>query len=233
MIPGAIAVAAVAVWGGLCAADQRALGARQFHQPIVAAVGAGWILGAADRGLLIGLWMQLVWAVPLPLGGRLLPDTGSAAVAATVLAVLVPGPVGLLAALLLGLLVARVTIPWERALREANERRESRALDGSWGDLRRGILLGVLGPVLRGVLLALSACLIGALAASSLGSVEVVTIGRLAALQPAVIGGAACVGLAVLLLHFQSEVGRTGMRWIAGGALLGAAARLLGLVGSQ
>lgn len=231
MIPDAVAAGAVAVWGGLCAADQRSLGGRQIHQPIVAAAAAGLILGAPDRGLLVGLWMQLVWAVPLPLGGRLLPDTGSAAVAATVVAAAVAGPAGLFAALLFGLLVARVTIPWERALREANDRREMSVLSAPGGGLGRTVLLGAAGPFLRGLLLTLSAVPFAVVAAHYLNPSGVQRVGVFDGLQQGLIGGAACLGLAALLLHFRSHSGASGLRWIAGGALLGAAGRLLGLLG--
>lgn len=228
MTPGAIDAAALAVWGGLCSADQRALGARQIHQPIVAGVVAGWILGDVDRGLLVGLWLQLVWAVPLPFGGRLLPDSGSAAVAAVIMASLVAGPAGLLAALLFGLLVARLSIPWERALREANERRERAAFSGPGGNLGRAVALGVAGPFLRGVCLSLVAVPAAVPVALCLRSIGPVGAGHLAALQQGLLGGAAVMGLALLLLHFRSEVTGSRMRWIVGGLLLGAAVRLLG-----
>jgi mannose/fructose/N-acetylgalactosamine-specific phosphotransferase system component IIC len=231
MSQGAIAVAAVAAWGGVCAADQRALGARQFHQPIVAATAAGWILGAADRGLLVGLWLQLVWPVLLPLGGRILPDTGSAAVAAVLVATQIPGPTGLLAALLLGLLVARLTVPWEHALRDANERREQRALAQGGAGLGRAVALGVAGPFLRGALLAVLAFATARLAAPLLTSPDLAVLARPEAMQRGLIGGAACVGIVALLGHFRSEAGRTGVVWIACGALLGVAARALGFLG--
>jgi hypothetical protein len=179
-----IAILGLLLWAGICAADQRALGARQLHQPIVAAAGAGILLHAPERALLVGLWFQLVWVAPMPIGGVLLADTGSAAIAATIVAVAVAGPAGLGAALLVGLVVGSLSIPWERALRAGNGRIERDALgldrpgggqigigsrvaasgstfgvsggirDRSGRALDRAIIRGIAGPFMRGVLCA-------------------------------------------------------------------------------
>jgi hypothetical protein len=186
-----VALVAVLLWAGLCAADQRALGARQIHQPLVAAVGAGLILHAPERALWIGIWFQLVWAAPMPIGGVILPDTGSAAIAAAVIAAIVPGEIGIGIALATGLLIGCGSIPWERALRDRNASREAAALElqndarGSAGgggpaaaprgesggrvasgaparpSLGGAILLGIAGPFARGAASAAGAMILG------------------------------------------------------------------------
>ena len=215
----------VLFWSGLCAADQRAIASRQLHQPIVAAVVAGWILGEPGRGLLVGLWMQLVWATPMPIGGSVLPDMGSAAVAAAVIACAVPGGVGLLVALLVGLLLAAATIPWERALRAANGAREDEALACSPVRLTGAIALGVLGPFLRGVICVAIAVLLARAVAPWVGRLPQAEISD--ALTKALVGGAAAVGLANLLAGAQKEGGARWYGWVAGGLLIGAGGRLL------
>jgi hypothetical protein len=191
--PAPLAAVGLLIWAGLCAADQRALGSRQLHQPIVAAAGAGLLLHAPERALLVGLWLQLVWVAPMPIGGVLLPDTGSASIAATIVAVLLPGPVGLGIALVVGMTAGILSIPWERALRAGNARREAAALTPgssgigsgptgvdpsearsspahSAGIPRRGrpalalaMLHGIAGPFARGLLIAGIALLLGSI----------------------------------------------------------------------
>lgn len=219
-----LAGAALLAWSALCAADQRALGGRQLHQPLVAAVVAGVLLGDVERALLIGLWFQLVWALLLPVGGVILPDTGSAAVAATILAVRVPGAAGLGAGILGGLAVGAASVPWERALREGNARREARALEtGRFGG---PVLHGILGTALRGALFA--GLVVGA-------SVPLRALGLRLPRSPeaerliatALFGGAVLTGLARLTSHASIELGVRGWGWILLGVCGGLFARLL------
>ncbi len=213
------------VWAGLCAADQRAIGSRQIHQPLVAAVVAGWILGAPDRGLLVGLWLQLVWPAPMPIGGALLPDTGSVAVAAAILATAVPGGEGFLIAILFGLLIAWLSIPWERRLRTINARVEERILAGEGADLDRAILGGVAGPFFRGVACAALALMISVAAGRWIEPLPATHVSG--SLTASLIGGAGTLGLSGLLARVQTETGRTWFSWTAGGLIAGAAGRLL------
>lgn len=212
------------LWAGLCAADQRAIASRQIHQPLVAAVIAGWLLGAPDRGLLVGMWFQLVWPAPMPIGGSMIPDTGSVAVAATILAVAMPGGEGLLLAILVGLLVAWISIPWERRLRAANERTEMRVLARECRGLGRAIAGGVAGPFLRGVGCALFALVAAAIVRQSTGARAPAPSSG--ALTIALLGGAAVVGLSGLLARIQTEAGRRWLPWTAAGLAIGAAGRL-------
>jgi mannose/fructose/N-acetylgalactosamine-specific phosphotransferase system component IIC len=212
-------------WAGLCAADQRAIGSRQIHQPLVAAVVAGWILGAPDRGLLVGLWLQLVWPAPMPVGGALLPDTGSVAVAAAVLAAAIPGGEGLLIAILFGLLIAWISIPWERGLRTANGRVEEQVLAQDGTGLGRAILGGIAGPFLRGAVCAALA-IAAALAAGRW--IQPLPPARMSgSLTASLIGGAGTLGLSGLLARVQTETGRSWFSWTVAGLVAGGVGRLL------
>jgi hypothetical protein len=249
-----VVILAILLWAGLCAADQRALGGRQLHQPIVAAAGAGLILHAPERALLVGMWLQFVWVAPMPIGGAILPDTGSAAIAAVLVAAAVPGPLGIGAAIVVGLLIGAMSIPWERALREANGRREEGALEadraGAAGtgesppcqtaggaaasrsgasNLNLAIALGVAGPFARGVMCAGAAMAVGLALASAAGATP---MGRdfangSAAFERALLGGAACFGLAGLLLCIRPQKSRVGAAWVLAGVLIGLAGGLL------
>jgi hypothetical protein len=172
----------------------------------------------------VGLWLQLVWMVLLPVGGALLPDVGSAAVAAAVLAALLPGPPGIAVALAVALAVARGSIPWERALRTANAGRERRALET--GRLAGAIAHGAGGPALRGAVCAASAVL----AARALSPLPLFASGGWylrAEWLPILLSGAMAVAVARILRHVVAENGRGGWGWLALGAGAGFAARWL------
>jgi len=219
----------VSLWAGLCAADQRALGGRLIHQPLVAAVGTGLLLGCPERALLIGLWFQLVWIAPMPVGGVLVPDSGSASVAAAILAAFFPGETGFVMALVLGLAVARLSIPWERRAREANERREQGALGGAVRSLRRGVLLGVAAPLLRGFSIALLLLIAswwgsrwlagGSAIAAALDSIH-------PPLSLALLVGAGACGLFTLYERVAPELGSRKSIYLGFGLILGVALRL-------
>jgi hypothetical protein len=217
-----LAAATLLAWSALCAADQRALGGRQLHQPLVAAVVAGALLGDVERGLLLGLWFQLVWILLLPVGGVILPDTASAAVAAAILAARVPGVLGLGAGIVGGLAIGAASVPWEHALRRGNARREARALES--GRFGGAILHGLLGPAARGALcagLALGAAVpLRALAPRLSSSTETEV-----ALASALFGGAALTGLTRVAWHTSTELGGRGWAWILLGFCGGLAAR--------
>jgi len=220
----------IAIWGGLCSADQRSLGGRQIHQPIVAAVGAGLLLGAPIPALLVGLWLQLVWPVTMPVGGRLLPDTGAAGAAGGATAALIAGPLGVIAGILLGLLLGFASIPWERRLRERNAAMEEAALERRGGKgLGRAVARGIAGPFSRGALCALFAGTAGSLLSPRLADpVTLAALGPWIGTAPgSLIGGAACVGLATLLHRARAESGTGSVRWVAGGFLGGLLAWLL------
>lgn len=227
MIPSLPGLVLTALWAGLSSADQRALGGRQIHQPVVAAVIAGVILGSPERALLVGLWFQLVWIAPTPVGGRILPDTGATAVSAAVIAASVPGGLGLMAALVVGLLVAAVSIPWERALRKGNERREERALASQDPRLlRRAILSGITGPFLRGALCAGAAGAI-ALALRDWPAAPFRGPGETIIRTPILLLAAALIAAMTLLPRVRQESGRSVFAWVVCGLLLGLGGRLL------
>lgn len=232
MSPGIPVLVALAAWGALCSANQRAIGGLQLHQPIVAAVGAGLLLGDPGRGLLVGLWLQLVWFAPLPVGGVLLPDSGAAAVSGAALAILLPGGGGYALALLLALGIARLSIPSERFLRERNGERQAAALAaGDRAGLAGAIGIGIAGPAARGVAaVALTIAVAAGLAAA--GVADGSTVWALpGGSERAWIGGAGAVGLAGLLLRFRSEAGRGAGALVAAGILFGLIARFLTIGG--
>ncbi|MFB3909206.1 MAG: PTS sugar transporter subunit IIC [Candidatus Eisenbacteria bacterium] len=221
--PGAFGLVLAILWGGLCSADQRALGARQLHQPLVAASVAGLLLGDPLRGALAGIWLQLVWPAPLPVGGALLPDTGTAAVAAVIVASLLPGDLGWTVALVAGLAVGALGVAWEAQLREANGRREERALraGGGWGGAIAG---GVAGAFTRGVA--------GATLALALGWILRRAVPWPAATHPwlvwSLLAAASTLAVASLLPRVRTELaGRGSYLWLGAGLAIGATGRIL------
>lgn len=62
-----------------------------ISQPIVAAPFAGWLLGDAAAGLVIGALLELIWVLDLPVGTFVPADSTVAAVSATAIAALGSG----------------------------------------------------------------------------------------------------------------------------------------------
>ncbi len=215
----------VLLWSGLCSADQRAVASRQIHQPLVASVVTGLILGSPEAALPVGLWLQLVWPAPMPIGGALLPETGSAAVVATLISLSLPGGIGFAIALLVGLVIAWLTIPWERRLRYANGVREERAFASGGSGLTRAVAMGVAGAFSRGLVLAAAGLILARTLPRWIPPADPHPAFGL--LTGSLIGGACTLGLASLLARVQRETGRTWASWVLAGLAIGAAGRFL------
>jgi mannose/fructose/N-acetylgalactosamine-specific phosphotransferase system component IIC len=83
-----LAITGVALVGGLIGLDRTAAGQFMVSQPIVAAPLAGWLLGDATAGLIIGAMLELIWVLDMPVGGFVPADTTVGAVTATAVAAL-------------------------------------------------------------------------------------------------------------------------------------------------
>ena len=79
MLSEALGIGAVA---GLLLCDEKAAGETMISQPIVAGPLAGLILGDIMTGLVIGVFLQLVWINLLPVGAVLPPNATIASVVA-------------------------------------------------------------------------------------------------------------------------------------------------------
>ena len=83
-----LAIAGVALVGGIIGLDRTAAGQFMISQPIVAAPLAGWLLGDATAGLIIGAMLELIWVLDMPVGGFVPADATVSAVTATAVAAL-------------------------------------------------------------------------------------------------------------------------------------------------
>ena len=75
---------AISLWGGVVALDTAAAFQIMISQPLVACSVAGLILGNLPLGLMIGIFLQLLWMAEIPAGAAFTPESnvGSAAAAA-------------------------------------------------------------------------------------------------------------------------------------------------------
>jgi len=78
----------VALAGGIIGLDRTAAGQFMFSQPIVAGPLTGWMLGDATTGLIIGIVLELIWVMDIPVGTFVPADSTILAVWATAVAVL-------------------------------------------------------------------------------------------------------------------------------------------------
>lgn len=105
---GGAVVPALLGWGTLVGLDLVSFPQGLLSRPLVAATGAGLLLGDLEAGLRVGLVLELFALDVLPIGASRYPDFGPGTVAATVLAAGRPWSEGLGPAVLLGLVLAMV-----------------------------------------------------------------------------------------------------------------------------
>jgi PTS system mannose-specific IIC component len=83
-----LAITGVALVGGLIGLDRTAAGQFMVSQPIAAAPLAGWLLGDAPAGLIIGAMLELIWVLDMPVGSFVPANATVSAVTATAVAAL-------------------------------------------------------------------------------------------------------------------------------------------------
>jgi PTS system mannose-specific IIC component len=81
----------VALAGGVIGLDRTAAGQFMISQPIVAGPLMGWLLGDAATGLIIGVALELIWLMDIPVGTFVPADSTILTVWATSVAVLGSG----------------------------------------------------------------------------------------------------------------------------------------------
>lgn len=77
-----------ALIGGMIGLDRTALGQFMISQPVVAGPLTGWLLGDLTAGIVIGVTLELIWVLDMPVGTFVPADSTVAAVAATAIAAL-------------------------------------------------------------------------------------------------------------------------------------------------
>jgi len=163
-----LAVLAVLAWGTIAGLDLVSVPQGLLSRPIVAATVAGTLMGHVTAGLLAGMVLELYALDVLPIGASRYPDYSVAAVAGGVAASLVPLPVAVGVAGLIGLPMAALGGWTLQKLRRRNaisiQRRLERVAAGDgraiWELQRNGIgrdALRSFALALVGVALALAA----------------------------------------------------------------------------
>lgn len=166
----------IAAVGGLLSLDRTALGQFMVSEPIVAAPLVGWFLGDTAAGVVIGIVLEMLWVLDLPVGTFVPADSTIAAIAATAIAVLgnrgepaLPGVIGF--SLLLTSGMAPVTMLADRFIRNQNARLAVWVLDAGDADADRRLvtahLTGLVVFYLKSVILLL------VLVPAGLGAVQV------------------------------------------------------------
>lgn len=78
----------VALAGGVIGLDRTAAGQFLISQPIVAGPLTGWMLGDTTAGLIIGVVLELIWVMDIPIGTFVPADSTITTIWATAVAVL-------------------------------------------------------------------------------------------------------------------------------------------------
>ncbi|WP_316348253.1 PTS sugar transporter subunit IIC [Desulfuromonas acetoxidans] len=69
----------------LCGLDRTAIGQFQFGRPLVCSAAAGYLLGVFPSAFQLGLMMELLWLMRVPVGAAVAPDDTSATLGGVVL----------------------------------------------------------------------------------------------------------------------------------------------------
>ncbi len=121
-----LAIAVIAVVGGLIGLDRTAVGQFMISQPIVAGPLVGWMLGDLTAGIIIGVVLELIWVVDMPVGTFVPANSTVSAVSATAIAALGSHGVATLPVIGFSLLLttgmAPVSMMVDTIIRKANSR---------------------------------------------------------------------------------------------------------------
>lgn len=121
MIADPLTLLLLTVFGGWVALDGTSVGQFMLSRPVVAASLAGWIVGAPVQGASLGLVLEALHLMVLPVGAARHPEAGPAAVAsAGAYAAAGPGAAALLTAVIFALLWERIGGASVQQLRKLN-----------------------------------------------------------------------------------------------------------------
>ncbi len=228
-----LAITGVALVGGLIGLDRTAAGQFMISQPIVAAPLAGWLLGDAAAGLIIGAMLELIWVLDMPVGSFVPADATVSAVTATAVAALTcPGgaPRSIIGfSILLSVGTVPFTMMADAYVRSWNSRLVDAAHAGADAarSLSRAHLTGLCTFFLKSVLLYVLLLPAGLVAAALfmrtpatvqiamelflkllplLGAALVVRRLSISSLDPFLLMGFITAGLATLVLHIHSLI---------------------------
>lgn len=208
-----------AVVGGVLAVDAQACLHLIVSQPLAAGVLTGWVCGDAGLGLMVGGYLQLVWAYGASPGRTPGTDVSSGVVAGVAVACAfssnaAPGGAHIALGLLAALAVGWAGAPTERRRRTANEALAEWALrrlrEGDFGALGRAHAASAALTALRGALAAGVGCFLWL-------AVGAVVYNRLAVMDfRAALVLIPCLGLASFFLGIV-RTDRKGLAFFAAG----------------
>ncbi|OGW40412.1 MAG: hypothetical protein A2X58_04735 [Nitrospirae bacterium GWC2_56_14] len=228
-----LAITGVALVGGLIGLDRTAAGQFMISQPIVAAPLAGWLLGDATAGLIIGAMLELIWVLDMPIGSFVPANATVSAVTATAVAALTsPGgaPRSVLGfCILLSVGTVPFTMMADTYVRTWNSRLLDAAHAADGADVARSLsrahLTGLLAFFLKSVVLYVLLLPAGLVAAALflrspdrvrvsmelflmllplLGAALVVRRLSISALDPFLLTGFITAGLLAMVLHLHA-----------------------------
>jgi PTS system mannose-specific IIC component len=154
-----------------CTLDRTAVGQFQLSRPLVCASAAGYLLGVFPLALQLGLMIELLWLMRVPVGAAVAPDDTSATIGGVVLLWAFSGGGGSrdLVVLILVALICLVTAEIGKILdihaRHRNEERFQQAVshlaDQCWQQLERNHLRCTVSFALSGLVSVMAVVAIG------------------------------------------------------------------------
>ncbi|HYA87210.1 MAG TPA: PTS sugar transporter subunit IIC [Nitrospirota bacterium] len=105
------AIVVISIVGGLLGLDRTAVGQFMVSQPLVAGPCTGWMLGDATAGLIIGIVLEMIWLLDMPIGNFVPADATVVTVSACAIAILGKPGGDTLSVISFSLLLTTVMVP--------------------------------------------------------------------------------------------------------------------------
>ena len=158
------AVVGISIVGGLLGLDRTAVGQFMVSQPLVAGPLTGWLLGDATSGLIIGVVLELIWLLDMPIGNFVPADATIVTVSACAVTVLgKPGGVTLSVigfSLLLTTAMVPLTMQADAFVRKRNSKLVEKVLSSGVDNIAQAVTRAHLSGILAFFLKSFVLCLI-------------------------------------------------------------------------
>jgi mannose/fructose/N-acetylgalactosamine-specific phosphotransferase system component IIC len=147
-----LTIVGIALVGGVVGLDRTAVGQFMISQPIVVGPLTGWMLGDPGAGMIMGVVLELIWVLDLPIGAFVPADATISTMSATAIAALgSPGGSSLPVigfSILLSTAMVPVTMKADDIVRHGNSRLADMLVTGPGQDPRRGLVRAHLSGLL-------------------------------------------------------------------------------------
>jgi mannose/fructose/N-acetylgalactosamine-specific phosphotransferase system component IIC len=158
------AIVGISIVCGLLGLDRTAVGQFMVSQPLVAGPITGWLLGDASTGLIIGVVLELIWVLDIPIGNFVPADATIVTVSSCAIAILgKPGGSTLSVigfSLLLSTAIVPLTMQADTFIRKRNSKLVENVLSSDIDNMTQAVMRAQLAGIAAFFLKSFVLCLI-------------------------------------------------------------------------